>query len=250
MPEPRRLSPLARALQLMVVAALLYVLGQTMVEAQQATPTPREQAAALAAEAAPAPAPTPALSREEAMAAPGAVHGEYDRPTDEAIQATRLLEEAKRGHQLADDEIDFDMLRDTRLPRRPPPVFREDLAAKDGQRVRLVGFMSPYNSLRDMRNFMLMPSATGCFFCTPPSPREVAFVRMAPQDDPLPFESRPIEVTGDLRLWRDGSDDAAHRMFLFVLDNASIKPIDLAAELSRRAEQPAAAPTPAPEPTQ
>lgn len=119
--------------------------------------------------------------------------------------------------------ITFDMLKKTELNYDPPPVFQADLTALDGKRVRMRGFMTPFDSLTDMRQFMLMPNATGCYFCAPPSPLEVVFVRQAAKDEAQPYIYEPIEIEGTLHLWRDKSEEAAHTMFLYVIDGATVK---------------------------
>ncbi len=145
------------------------------------------------------------------------------RSTDEATSATMILEEANRKH--GEGVVDFDLLRSTVLKMKPPPEYKEELAELDGKKVRIRGFMSPYDSLKDMRKFMLFPFATGCYFCAPPSPREVVFIRLD-SDKPVEFVSAPIEVEGELSLWSDGSEDSAHQSFLYVINDAKIKPLE------------------------
>ena len=174
--------------------------------------------------------------RDDLPERPRAAHSAWDLNPELATTSTLMLQQFIEAAPRADDEIDFNLLRQTRLPRRPPPVYPGDLAPMDGQQVRIFGFMSPYNSLEDMRNFMLMPTATGCYFCVPPSPREVIFVRMADRDKVQPFVDEPLEVTGTLNLWKENSDEAAHRMFLYVIDDAKIRPVDITAEKEQRAQ--------------
>ena len=54
--------------------------------------------------------------------------------------------------------------------------FPEDLQKLDGQKVSLIGFMAPFDSLEDMSRCMIVPSYVGCTFCTPPNLRQVVFV--------------------------------------------------------------------------
>lgn len=206
-------TPAGWAARVLVVGALLYFLANVLVTAGTAQSIPDR---------------------------PDVPHSAWDRDPDLAASSTLMLQTLLEAAPLADDEIDFNLLRQTRLPRRPPPLYPEGLEPRDGQRVRILGFMSPYNSLEDMRLFMLMPSATGCYFCIPPSPREVIFVRLKDQSRPQEFLYEPLEVTGTLKLWREGSTDAAHRMFLFVMDDAEIRPLDAQREAERRRRERAA----------
>ena len=55
-------------------------------------------------------------------------------------------------------------------------TFPESLEDLDGRRVRLIGFMAPFDDLRNMRRCMILPSYVGCKFCSPPSVTQVVFV--------------------------------------------------------------------------
>lgn len=143
-----------------------------------------------------------------------------------------LQEEALRRYEemgglpdiKGDNVITFEDLMETKLYRLPPPVFTDKVGALDGKRVRMVGFMSPYDSLTDLRNFMLVQLPTGCFFCAPPGPLQVVAVRVD-TDRPLAFIDEPIIVEGTLRLWEEESSNPLHRMFLFVIERARVSAI-------------------------
>ena len=47
--------------------------------------------------------------------------------------------------------------------------FPESLKKLNGQRVSMVGFMAPFDSLEDMRRCQMVPSYVGCNFCSPPT---------------------------------------------------------------------------------
>lgn len=151
--------------------------------------------------------------------APGA-HTEDLRSRDAATSGTLVLRELEQA-VTATGGIGFDLLRRTKLEADPPPIYPEALARLDGRKVRMAGFMSPYDSLNDMRNFMLFPHATGCFFCAPPSPLDVVFIRWD-TDRRQRFIEEPILVEGTLRLWSEGSDEEKHRYFLYVIDEAKV----------------------------
>ena len=117
----------------------------------------------------------------------------------------------------APNRIRFDDLMRTRLYRKPPPVYPAKLSELNGKVVRIRGFMSPFDSLTDLRNFMLLETPTGCYFCEPPGPTQVAFVRL-PGNKPLEFINEAIDVEGTLRLWEADSKEPRHDTFLYVID--------------------------------
>lgn len=147
-------------------------------------------------------------------------HTEDLRSRDAATSGTAILREYEKT-VTATGGIGFDILRQTQLYADPPPIYPEELSRLDGRKVRMAGFMSPYDSLNDMRKFMLFPHATGCYFCAPPSPLEVVFIRWD-TDRRQQFIEEPILVEGILRLWTEGSTEEKHRYFLYVIDEAKV----------------------------
>ena len=88
--------------------------------------------------------------------------------------------------------------------------------------------MVPYDSLNDLKQFMLMEVYIGCNFCTPPPLDQVVLIQQEEPNPPLtaqPYVDGPIEVTGDLKLWEKNSSIKvfAERSFLFILENATVK---------------------------
>ncbi|MFK7961976.1 MAG: DUF3299 domain-containing protein, partial [Phycisphaerales bacterium] len=81
--------------------------------------------------------------------------------------------------------------------------FPDALMELNGQRVSLVGFMAPYDSLDNMRHCMILPSYVGCNFCAPPRMNQVVYVTQGGGDDDsgsFPFVEEASHVTGTLRL--------------------------------------------------
>jgi len=105
-------------------------------------------------------------------------------------------------------------------------TFPEDMAALDGKKVSLAGFMTPYEKLDDMHQFLLMPSSGGCFFCQAPSLSQVAMVQQTTpsgSQEKLPYIQEPVLVTATLHLYAKGSKHAAHQAgFIFALDDAQV----------------------------
>jgi hypothetical protein len=113
--------------------------------------------------------------------------------------------------------------------------YPAEMASLDGKKVAIAGFMTPYESLDDMHQFLLMPSSGGCFFCQAPSLSQVIMVHQAVPAGAtakLPFIQEPIMVTATLHLYAKGSENPGHKAgFIFDLDDAQISKIsDSAAE--------------------
>lgn len=139
--------------------------------------------------------------------------------------------EAARNGDLP--QLDFDLLRRVR-PRIneqgiAEPVFSDGMASLDGRRVQMRGFMGPYESLEDMREFMLFNFPVGCNFCEPPSVDQVVLIRQQEGKRRYPFIDNPIQVTGTLRLWREDSEDPAHEnvMFIYVMEDVEVAPLEM-----------------------
>jgi hypothetical protein len=164
-------------------------------------------AAAKALAAPDAPAPSPAGEAPSAAAAGTAPEAELDP-----------------DHNL----IDWYTLGATVIHRRAAPDYPEQMANLDGKTARVRAFMHPFDDLASMKNFMLMPTPGGCSFCQPASPKMVVLIRQK-GDGPFPYISKPIEVEGTLKLWKRDSPDEAHRSFLYVMDDAVAREVDLRA---------------------
>jgi hypothetical protein len=123
-----------------------------------------------------------------------------------------------------DNLIDFVLLEQAVPDENYEPIYPEGLEALDGQTVVVRGFMTPYDDLQDLRLFMILGFPTGCNFCAPPSVNQVVFVRQPERTTPYPYVDGPIEVTGELALWRKDSQDPAHRddYFLYVMRDVKV----------------------------
>ncbi|MFT5122711.1 MAG: hypothetical protein ACI9TH_003986 [Kiritimatiellia bacterium] len=117
--------------------------------------------------------------------------------------------------------VDFDVLKTTVLNRKPPPVYTTQIQNLDGKKIKIVGFMGPYDDFENLKNFMLFNKPVGCNFCQPPSVKEVVMVRQ--KVDTAKFIDAPILVEGTLRLWSEGSKDEGHENgFLYVMEDALV----------------------------
>jgi hypothetical protein len=104
--------------------------------------------------------------------------------------------------------------------------YPKEIQALDGQRIRIIGFMAPWEKLTDLSEFMLIPFEIGCTFCDPPPVTQVMLVtqKVGPRKGPPPFAPKSITVTGTLRLFTFDSPHPAHQAdFMYALDDATIE---------------------------
>ena len=149
--------------------------------------------------------------------------------SDEKESKSRT-EEKKPDEAKATPQLDFKLFRKTKVKEwaNPMPEYPSDLTKLNNQRVKMRGFMAPYDSLDNMSNFMLMTGATGCFFCTPPSMTEALLIRQKPKKE-LPYLAGAIEVEGKLKLWSGKEEDyIAFEGFFYIIEDAEVKQVQLA----------------------
>lgn len=146
-------------------------------------------------------------------------------PTPEHLKVIGKHEKqlVKQGGE--ENLITFELLRSTRVPYSSPIIYPDKLLALDGKQVRMVGFMTPYDDLDILTNFMVMNASVGCNFCAPPEMEEVVFVRQ--KDKKARYLEGPILVTGTLRLDTDlPARDIMHDTFYYVIDDADVEKLD------------------------
>jgi len=142
-----------------------------------------------------------------------------DRVAQQAMyDALTNSAETVREKNYREGLIDFALIRQTDI-HSGPPQFPEALKSLDGQTVRLIGFMNPYDSIETMKHCLIWEQQTGCYFCKPPGFLEAVYVHQAVRrDEKLPFIEGLVLVTGKLRLWK-GEDD-----YLFLIEEAKAEP--------------------------
>lgn len=120
--------------------------------------------------------------------------------------------------------ITFALLEKTVFNNTPPPKFPAELSKLEGKRVRLSGFVTPYDDPENLAKMVLVKSPGGCFFCGPSAATAVVLVRRVPSDPVLKNLTDPVEVEGILHLWRAKmkNDDEA-KGFLFTIDEARVR---------------------------
>lgn len=119
--------------------------------------------------------------------------------------------------------ITFALLEKTTFSNTTPPKFPAELSKLEGKRVRLSGFVTPYDDPEKLIKMVLVKSPGGCFFCSPSAPNAVVFVRRVPGDPPLKNIDDMVEAEGVLHLWRTemkNNDEA--KGFFFTIDEAKV----------------------------
>ena len=108
--------------------------------------------------------------------------------------------------------------------------FPESLKKLNGQRVGLIGFMAPFDSLEDMSRCQVVPSYVGCNFCSPPNLRQVVYVTQGSEDEPektYSFIEEPSYVTGTFKISLPESDhEGQTRGFVYSIENATVVPFE------------------------
>ena len=108
--------------------------------------------------------------------------------------------------------------------------FPESLKKLNGQRVSMVGFMAPFDSLEDMSRCQMVPSYVGCNFCSPPNLRQVVYVTQGSEDESektYSFIEEPSYVTGTFKISLPESDhEGKTRGFVYSIENATVVPFE------------------------
>jgi hypothetical protein len=145
-------------------------------------------------------------------------HSPSAQSDDTASTATASIQSPGEKVQ----ELSFDLLKQTHENAKPPPTFPKALSDMDGNRVRITGFITPYDDPQTMTKLIVLKNPGGCFFCNPPNINTVVFVRRRPKDPPIDMDTDRMTFEGTLHLWRSDlkqDDDASQ--FLFTIDNAT-----------------------------
>lgn len=112
--------------------------------------------------------------------------------------------------------------------RRPgaPPRFSKQLADLAGKKVRITGFVCPYDQHAiALKKFILTPRMNeGCYSCNPPEDDCFVFVRLPANAVPMHWKSDTVTVEGTLRLMGRNGKDAEDQKFLYTVDDAAVVP--------------------------
>ena len=156
---------------------------------------------------------------------------DHSSPTGKASKSDSKNQNESAGIERPEGslpEIDFSLLGEAR------PIdlidlaleFPESLKKLNGQRVSIVGFMAPFDSLENMRRCQVVPSYVGCTFCSPPNLREVVFVTQGSEensDKSYSFIEEPSFVTGIFRISLPGSyHEGKKQGFVYSIEEAEV----------------------------
>lgn len=89
--------------------------------------------------------------------------------------------------------------------------FGDDIAALDGQRVKLAGYMMPISPDQRQTQFLISASPPDCFFHMPGGPTTLALVETDPERG-IAMTMDPLTVEGRLRLERRAEDGVVYRL--------------------------------------
>jgi len=119
--------------------------------------------------------------------------------------------------------LSFELLEKTEYNDEWVPVFPKELSKMEGKLIRITGFITPYDDPKNLVKLILVKSPGGCFFCSPPPPTDVVFVRQTANDPPLKYSFDPISFEGIFHLRRsDMKEDDEAKGFFFTLDDAKV----------------------------
>ena len=107
------------------------------------------------------------------------------------------------------------------------PTVSDEIKKLHGQTVRIAGYMVPFNSLENLKEFMLMPSSNGCNFCESPMKEEIIYVRQS-GNKKFDFINEPLVITG--KLWINGAGTEAKNktfaQFLYAFEDAKVEKLE------------------------
>ena len=111
-------------------------------------------------------------------------------------------------------------MRETKGSLRKGGRFSEDLLARDGDVINLIGFMVPQEEFRDVNEFLLLPIPLECYFCSMPPPKDVMFVEMK-EGETTHIYSEPVILNGRITV-NQGPD----QKFFYQLDEVELGGLD------------------------
>ena len=127
--------------------------------------------------------------------------------------ATLLLAGTAASAFAPDDELEWDVFEEVEFEREGEqyvPQFAEEIQAHDGERVTVVGFMTPLDQSNTQRHFILSANPAGhCFYCLPGGPESMIEVKA---EEGIEFSRDRIIVTGTLETMTDDPMGMVYRM--------------------------------------
>lgn len=105
-------------------------------------------------------------------------------------------------------EAKWDDLKKGKWNQKSKPRVADDIAALDGQRVHVKGFLLPLHTAGAASEFFIASSPGGCYFCNPPGVAEIVMARTK-DDKKMEATQLPVDVYGTLKLATGAPDDQA-----------------------------------------
>ncbi|MEW6357523.1 MAG: DUF3299 domain-containing protein [Planctomycetota bacterium] len=121
--------------------------------------------------------------------------------------------------------VSFKLLAETRLPSGKSAVFHPELKKLVGQKVRVTGFVQPFEDAADMWSFMVIQYPVGCWYCEAPGPTTIVLVEM-PENKELNsnLTSDAVTVTGKLELNEKDPEDFLYIVVEAAAERAKVRP--------------------------
>ncbi len=120
--------------------------------------------------------------------------------------------------------LTYEMMAKSVYKEDAPTVFPEVIKKLDGKRVRISGFVVPYDDPEKLSKFIVLKTVVGCFYCNPPGEDEVLFIRLSAKEKPPELDGKKLTVEGTLHLKNPESKDEEAKQFLFTIDDAKVIP--------------------------
>ena len=130
----------------------------------------------------------------------------------EEFNALREKLEAERIEK-GDLILEFKHMRATKGSLRKGGTFTEELLAKNGQEVNIIGYQVPQSEFRNVTNFLLLPIPLECYFCSMPPPKDVVYVELSDGETTSIYQD-PVILNGILKI-NQGPDQ---KFFYQILD--------------------------------
>ncbi|WP_200272248.1 DUF3299 domain-containing protein [Luteolibacter pohnpeiensis] len=103
-----------------------------------------------------------------------------------------------------------------------PPIYPRSINELAGKKVKITGFVSPYDDPNHMIKLMLTEGAVGCFFCNPPEENGVVLVRFPKNAKPLKWDSDTLTIEGVFHLMGSDKNDDESNGFMYIIDDARV----------------------------
>lgn len=114
--------------------------------------------------------------------------------------------------------LPWELLQRTKGTVRKGATYHEELHAKGGQTIHIMGYMQPLNEFREMSEFMMLPVPIECYFCRRPPLRDIVLVHLRDGEEKARLVKEPMLVRGVLALNKEPGSQ-----FFYTIDDATIE---------------------------